>query len=117
MGNDSAAAAVADSKVSKIIKSLNALEDDLDSLNGKVGDIKKQIAIRTQGEIESLMEKTREMAAKEAETLINKSKKKAEIESKKITEEGEARLSEIKSRVDANFDLVVEDVVSMILKP
>ena len=41
---------MAESKVTGIIKSLNALEDDLDALNGKVADMKKQLAVKTQTE-------------------------------------------------------------------
>ncbi len=57
---------VAESKVTGIIKSLNGLEDDLDSLTGKVGDMKKQLSVKTLSEIDTLLEKTREMATKEA---------------------------------------------------
>jgi len=38
---------VGESKVTGIIKSLNVLEDDLDSLTGKVGDMKKQLTVKT----------------------------------------------------------------------
>jgi len=55
---------MAESKVSGIIKSLNALEDDLDSINSKISDMKKQLAVKTQNEIDVLLEKTREMATK-----------------------------------------------------
>ena len=41
---------VAESKVTGIIKSLNGLEDDLDSLTGKVGDMKKQLNVKTLSE-------------------------------------------------------------------
>ena len=111
------ASVAAESNVSGIIKSLSALEDNLDSLGGKVGDMKKQLAARAQSQIESMMEKTREMASKEAEVIINESRAAAEAESKGITERGEARLAEIKSAVDDNFEGAVKDVVSTILKP
>ena len=106
-----------ESKVTEIVKSLNVLEDDLDSLNGKVGDIKKQLVINTQSQIASLSEKTRQMAIKEAEVIINESKSKAEAESKEIIEDGKAKITEIKSSVDANFDSAVENAVLTILKP
>lgn len=48
---------VAESKVTGIIKSLNGLEDDLDSLTGKVGDMKKQLSVKTLSEIDTLLEK------------------------------------------------------------
>ena len=117
MGSGTIAETVAESAVSKIIKSLSLLDDDLDSMSGKLGDMKKQIAAKTQGEIESLMGKTKEMATKEAEVIISESRERAVTESKKITDEGEARLAAIKSTVEKNFDDAVEDVVSMILRP
>lgn len=107
---------MAESKVTGIIKSLNVLEDDIDSLNSKVGDMKKQLSVKAQNEIDSLMEKTREMATKEAEVMINASKEKATAESAKIAQEGEAKLSEIQGKIDANFDEAVKHVVSTVLK-
>ena len=107
---------IAESKVTGIIKSLNALEDDLDSLYSKVSDMKKQLSVKAQNEIDVLLEKTREMATKEAEVIINTSKEKATTESSKITQEGEAKLSEIQSNIDVNFDKAVKHVVSTVLK-
>ncbi|MGD8638913.1 MAG: hypothetical protein PVG43_08460 [Nitrosopumilaceae archaeon] len=107
---------MAESKVTGIIQSLSGLEDDLDSLNSKVGDMKKQLSVKAQTEIDTLLEKTREMATKEAEAIINASKEKAKTESAKIVQEGEAKLSEINSNIDAGFDQAVQQVVSTVLK-
>ena len=107
---------MAESKVTGIIKSLSSLEDDLDSLDGKVADMKKQLSVKAQTEIDALLEKTQEIATKEAEVIINASKEKAKAESAKITQEGEAKLSEIQSNIDANFDEAVKHVVSTVLK-
>ena len=107
---------MAESKVTGIVKSLNILEDDLDSLNSKVGDMKKQLSIKAQTEIDDLLEKTREMGTKEAEVIINASKEKATSESVKIAQQGDAKLSEIQSNIDANFDEAVKHVVSTVLK-
>jgi V/A-type H+-transporting ATPase subunit G/H len=107
---------MAESKVTGIIKSLNGLEDDLDSLNGKVSDMKKQLTVKAQNEIDKLLEKTREMATKEAEVIINASKAKANAASVKISQEGETKLSEIQSKIDSNFDEAVKHVVSTVLK-
>ena len=107
---------MAESKVTGIIQSLSALEDDLDSLNGKVAEMKKQLSIKAQTEIDKLLAKTREMATKEAEVIINASKEKAKTESEKIAQEGEAKLSEITSKIDSNFDEAVQHVVSTVLK-
>jgi len=107
---------VAESKVTGIIKTLNVLEDNLDSLTGKVGDMKKQLNVKTLSEIDTLLEKTREMATKEAEVIINAAKEKANTESAKIAQEGESKLAEIDSNVNSNFDDMVKHVVSTILK-
>ena len=107
---------MAESKVTGIITSLNALEDDLDSLNSKVGDMKKQLSVKAITEIDNLLEKTREMATKEAEVIINASKDQATAESAKITQEGDVKLSETKSNIDTNFDEAVKHVVSTVLK-
>ena len=107
---------VAESKVTGIIKTLNVLEDDLDSLTGKVGDMKKQLNVKTLTEIDTLLEKTREMATKEAEVIINAAKEKANTESAKIAQDGESKLAEIESNVNSNFDDMVKHVVSTILK-
>ena len=102
---------VAESKVTGIIKILNVLEDDLDSLTGKVGDMKKQLNVKTLSEIDTLLGKTREMATKEAEVLINTSKEKANTESAKIAQKGDSKLAEIESNVNSNFDDMVKHVV------
>jgi len=107
---------IPESKVTGIIKSLNVLEDDMDSLNNKAEDMKKQLNIKALSEIDSLLEKTREMATKEAEVIINASKEKATTESVKITQEGETKLSELQSKIDAGFDEAVKNVVSTVLK-
>jgi V/A-type H+-transporting ATPase subunit G/H len=107
---------MAESKVTGIIQSLSGLEDDLDSLNSKVSEMKKQLSIQAITEIDKILEKTREMATKEAEVIINASKEKATAESVKIAQEGEAKLSEITSQIDTNFDEAVRHVVSTVLK-
>ena len=107
---------VAKSKVTGIIKSLNVLEGDLDSLTGKVGDVKKQLNVKTLSEIDTLLEKTREMATTEAEIIINAAKEKANAESVKIAQDGDSKLAEIESNTNANFDDMVKYVVSTILK-
>jgi len=107
---------MAESKVTGIIQSLNGLEDNLDSLNSKVGDMKKQLSVKALNEIDKLLEKTQEMATKEAELIINASKAKATAESEKITKEGQSKLSEIQSNIDAHFDEAVKLVVSTVLK-
>jgi V/A-type H+-transporting ATPase subunit G/H len=56
------------------------------------------------------------MATKEAEIIINASKEKATTESAKISQDGETKLSELQSKIDAGFDEAVKNVVSTVLK-
>ena len=107
---------ISESKVSGIVKALSGLEDDLDSLNSKLADMKKSLNVKVQNEIDKLMEKSREMATKEAETIINKAKENAQAESTKILQDGESKLQEVQSQIDANFDDAVKQVVSTVLK-
>lgn len=107
---------MSESKVSSIIKALNALENSLDSTNSKVADMKKQLYVKAQSEIEVLLQKTREIATKEAESIISASETKAKSEASKILKNGDSKLSEIKAKIDANFDGAVKHVVSTVLK-
>ncbi|MEM2785606.1 MAG: hypothetical protein QXW37_04795 [Candidatus Nitrosotenuis sp.] len=114
---EAAQTAVADSKVSKIIKSLAELENDLDSLNAKVADMKKTLNSKAQKELDSLRERVTQMAIKEAESIIAATKTKAELQAKKIASDGAAKLDKLKSTIDSKFDEAVDSVVSTILKP
>lgn len=107
---------MAESKVSGIIKSLGELEGDLDSLDGKVADMKKQLYLQAQKKVDTMLEKTREMATAEAQAIVNTAKEQASAESKKIEQDGQSKLDETKSNIDANFDKAVKHVVSTVLK-
>lgn len=109
--------AVAQSKVGTMIKALGGLEDDIDSLDVSVAEMKRQMLIRTQKEIDVLFEKTRDMANAEAEGIIDDARAAAESDAKKITAKAAARLKDIQKGIDANFEDAVKDVVSTILKP
>lgn len=114
---EAAQTAVADSRVSKIIKSLSELEGDLDSLNVKVADMRKSLNAKAQKEVETLREKTTQMAIKEAEAMISETKAKAEAQAKKIAADGAAKLEKLKGVIDSKSNEAVDSVVSTILKP
>jgi len=114
---EAAQTTVADPKVSKIIKSLFELENNIDSLNEKVADIKKTLTSKTQSELEALKSQVTQMAIKEAESIILETKARAEQQSKKIVAEGEAKLAKLKSTVESKSNEAVDSVVSTILKP
>jgi len=107
---------VAESKVSGIIKSLSSLENELDSLNTTVADMKKNLNLKAVNEIDKLMEQIRQIATKEAEAIIIQAKEKANVESANISKEGEKKLAQIQSNIDANFDDAVNRIVSTVMK-
>jgi len=107
---------VAVSKVEGIIKTLSELEENIDSLNEKVADMKKKLHARVEKEVENLREKVVEMATKESESIISKTRDAANQDAKKILDDGEKSLSEIKIKISEKFDEAVEDTVSSILK-
>jgi V/A-type H+-transporting ATPase subunit G/H len=104
------------SSVSNIMKALNELEEKIDSLNTKVADMKKSLNQKANSEIDKIMEKTREIATKEAEVIINESREKANAQSQSITQEGDGKITELQSKIDATFDDAVKLVVSTVLK-
>ena len=78
--------------------------------------MKKNLNLKAQNEIETLMEKTREMATQEAEKIISEARQRAEEEAAKISQEGEAKLSSIQTQIDSNFEDAVKHVVSTVFQ-
>lgn len=109
--------ATAESRVGGIIKSLSELEDDLDALNSKAADMRKSLSTRAQSEIDRLLVEVRKMATAEAETIIDDARAAAKLQAKKIAQDGEKRLEQMRSKIDANFDDAVKYVVSTVLAP
>lgn len=109
--------AVAESKVAVVIKALGALEDDLDSLDSKMAEMKRQLTVKTQKETDSLYEKTRQMASAEAEAIISEARRKADSEAARISQEADSRLKDIQAGIDAGFEDAVGVVVSTVMKP
>jgi V/A-type H+-transporting ATPase subunit G/H len=107
---------VAVSKVEGIIKTLSELEENIDSLNEKVADMKKKLHVRAENEVENLREKVVEMATKESESMISKTRDGANQDAKKILNDGEKSLAEIKTKISEKFDEAVEYTISSILK-
>ncbi len=108
---------MSESKVSSIMVALRDLENDMDSLNSTVADMKRQMTIQVQKETDELYEKTREMANKQAEKIIEEARAKAKDQAAKITQEAETRLSTISTKIDAGFEDAVYIVLESILKP
>ncbi len=106
----------AESRVTGIVKALSSLEGDIDSLNARISEVQKSINSATQSELATLRQKTREMATREAESIIDAAKSRAESEASQIAQAGQSRLSETRSKIDASFDEAVGIVVSTVLK-
>lgn len=107
----------AEPKVAAIVGALSALEDDLDSLAGRVAEMRKGLAARARSEVDGMMARTREMAAREAESIIGGARAEAEAESARIARDGEARLEEARSRIESGRDEAVRHVVSAVMRP
>jgi len=107
---------IAASKVDVIIKALSGLEDDVDSLNTKIADMKKKLNTKTQNEIDKIMEQTTKMATQEAESMISQSREKSKIQADQILKKGEENLAKIKAQIDSKFDDAVNHVASIVLK-
>ena len=107
---------MAESKIGGVIESLNELENNLDSLNSKVSDMKKQLSLKTLAETDKLLASAREITTREAQNITNMAKERASIESAKIAKTGESKLSETRSTIDRYFDEAVKHVVSTVLK-
>lgn len=100
-----------------MIKALGGLEDDLDSLDSKVADMKHQLIVKTQKEIDILYQKTRDAANAEAEAIITESREAANAEAARISQETESNLAEIRAGIDAGFDGAVDMTVDTIINP
>ena len=102
------------SKVEGIIKTLSELEENIDSLNEKVADMKKKLHIRSQNEIENLREKVKEdhhriWINNITSTWNCKSRNKKDLNWRR------KNLAETKKKIDTKFE-ATKYVVSSVLK-
>jgi V/A-type H+/Na+-transporting ATPase subunit G/H len=110
------ATTAAPGKIDTIIKALSGLESNIDSLNEKLADMKKELNQKAQKEIDKLQEEVTQMATKEAEVIITESREKANSESQRIMTAGDLNLKDVQNKIDAKFNEAVELVVSTVLK-
>ena len=110
------AVTVTPGKVDTIIKALSGLESNIDSLNEKLADMKKELNQKAQKEIDKLQEEVTQMATKEAEVIITESREKANSESQRILTTGDLNLKDVQNKIDAKFNEAVVLVVSTVLK-
>lgn len=110
------ATSVTTGTVDKIIIALSGLESDIDSLNEKLADMKKQLNQKTQKEIDQLLEQVIKMATQEAETIISEARDKAKSESQRILAAGDINLKDVQDKIDIKFNEAVDHVVSTVLK-
>ena len=103
-------------KIDTIIKALSGLESNIDSLNEKLADMKKELNQKAQKEIDKLQEEVTQMATKEAEVIITESREKANSESQRIMTAGDLNLKDVQNKIDAKFNEAVDIVVSTVLK-
>ena len=113
---DIPAVTAAPGKVDTIIKALSGLESNIDSLNEKLADMKKELNQKAQREIDKLQEEVTKMATKEAEVIITESREKANSESQRIMTTGDLNLKDVQNKIDSKFNEAVDHVVSTVLK-
>jgi len=111
------ATSVAPNKVDAIIKGLSALEIDIESLNQKLAEMKKQLNQQAQKEIDQLQEKVTQIATNEAEAIIAEAREKANSEAQRIMTTTDVNLKDIQSKIDSKFNDAVEHVVLTVLRP
>ena len=104
------------SRVAGIVKALAALEDDVDSLDAGMDDMKRRLAAKAQSEIDALYASARRAASREAEEIISRARAEAEAEAARIAEAGQARIDELRARIGAGMDGAVGHVASAVLK-
>lgn len=96
---------------------IRSVESGLDELGERVAGMKRSLASKAAAESDALMGRVREMATAEAASMLDSARAEAESESARIKQDGEARLAEIQSRIDANFGDAVGHAVSRVLAP
>ncbi|MDD9809796.1 MAG: hypothetical protein OXU86_06665 [Thaumarchaeota archaeon] len=96
---------------------IRSVESGLDELGERVAGMKRALASKAATESDTLMGRVREMATDEARSTLERARADAESESARIRQDGEARLAETQSRIDANFGDAVDHAVSRILAP
>ena len=107
---------MAQTQVSGVMNSIKSVETGIDELGGRVADMKKSLASKASSESDALMARVREMATAEAKSIVDGARKDAESESARIKGDGDARLADIQSRIDANLGDAVNYAVSEILR-
>ena len=107
---------VAPGKVDTIITALSGLESDIESLNEKLADMKKQLNQKAQKEIDQQLAQVIQIATKEAESIISETKEKAKSESQRILAAGDMNLKDVQDKIDTKFNEAVDHVVSIVLK-
>ena len=95
---------MAESKVTGIVEALNGLEENLESLNSKVDDMKKQLSVKSLNEIDKLMEKTRAMATEEAEKIISDYIQQGNEAKVRIIQEAEVAAEKLQSQARRNIE-------------
>ncbi len=102
------------SSVEQIIDALSALENDLDSLNLRVIEMKKRIIAYSTTEIEKQKERVIAIANEDAKKIIETARKEAENESSVIMAETEKSVAATKKNIDNSFSQAVDFVVKTI---
>ena len=103
------------SEVETIISALSELENDIDSMYGRVEEMRRRIIAHSDEEIENLKQRIITLANEEAKQIVDSTKAEAEAESEEIGEIGRANLANIRKNIKASFDATVDSIVQAVL--
>jgi vacuolar-type H+-ATPase subunit H len=103
------------SAVETIVSALSELENDIDTMYGRVEEMKRRIITHSDEEIEKLKQHIISIANEEAKQIVDSTKAEAEAESEKIGEIGRANLANIRKNIKASFDATVDSIVQAVL--
>jgi vacuolar-type H+-ATPase subunit H len=103
------------SAVETIVSALSELENDIDTIYGRVDEMKRRIITHSDEEIEKLKQHIITIANEEAKQIVDSTKAEAEAESEKIGEIGRANLATIRKNIKASFDATVDSIVQAVL--
>lgn len=95
---------------------ITSIESSLESVETRVSDMQNSFGSKVDSESSKLFETVRNLANREADTIVKNARTKAESDSAQIKQAGADATSKIQTSIDSNFDSAVEYVVSELLK-
>ena len=103
-------------RVGSIMGAIESVESGLDSLARGATDMQKSLAAAADSESAKLLGRVKEIAGREAASIVERARADAEAESAETKKKGEEDLARIRASIDSNFEGAVDHAVSEILQ-